>query len=232
MKRFWDRAACVEEGGGYTVQLDGRPMRLPGGGSLRVPTRHLGEALAAEWQAAGGAKGGEMSWEDVPLTRLAGTAMERIAPAPAATVVAIAKYAETDLLCYRAEDPALAARQTSVWDPWIEWAARELGVELGVTRGIMPVRQSPEAMAAAHRAVAEASPVELSALGVLVPALGSLVLGLAVRHGALTVEEAHRLSIADELYQEERWGLDWEAEERRRKVAADLAVAARLVALA
>ena len=30
-----------------------------------------------------------MSWEDVPLTRLAGTAVERIAPAPEATVAAI-----------------------------------------------------------------------------------------------------------------------------------------------
>lgn len=232
MKRFWDQAACVEEGGGFAVHLDGRPMRLPGGGSLQVATRELGEALAAEWQAAGGEKGGEMSWEDVPLTRLAGTAAERIAPAPEATIAAIAKYAETDLLCYRAEDPALAARQAALWDPWIEWAARGLGMELAVTRGIMPVRQSPEAMAAAFDAVAEFTPVGLSALGVLVPALGSLVLGLAVQRGALIPEEAHRLALTDELYQEERWGLDWEAEERRLKVAADLAVAARLAALA
>lgn len=232
MKRFWDQAACVEEGGGFAVYLDGRPMRLPGNGTLRVATRELGEALAAEWQAAGGEKGGEMSWEDVPLTRLAGTAAERIAPAPEATVAAIAKYAETDLLCYRAEDPALAARQAEAWDPWIEWAARELGAELAVTSGIMPVGQSPEALAAAYDVVAELSPVGLSALGVLVPALGSLVLGLAVHRGALTPEEAHRLALTDELYQEERWGLDWEAEERRLKVAADLAVAARLAALA
>lgn len=232
MKRFWDQAACVEEGDGFAVQLDGRPMRLPGGGSLRVATRELGQALAAEWQAAGGAKGGEMSWEDVPLTRLAGTAAERIAPAPEATVAAIAKYAETDMLCYRAEDPSLAARQAELWDPWIDWAARELGVKLAVTRGIMPIGQSSQAMTAAHDAVAVLSPVGLSALGVLVPALGSLVLGLAVQRGALTSAEAHRLALTDELYQEGRWGLDWEAEERRNKVAADIAVAARLAALA
>ncbi len=232
MKRFWDEATCVEDGGGFAVHLDGRPMRLPGGGTLRVATRELGEALAAEWQAAGGARDGEMSWEDVPLTRLAGTAAERIAPAPEATIAAIAKYAETDLICYRATDPDLAARQAAVWDPWIEWAARELGAELVTTGGIMPVDQSPGAMAAVYRAVATLSPVGLSALGVLVPALGSLVLGLAVQRGVLTSEAAHRLSITDELYQEERWGLDWEAEERRHKVAADLAVAARLAALA
>ena len=46
-----------------------------------------------------------MSFKDTPLTRLAGTALERIAPDPAPTVDAIARYGETDLLCYRAETP-------------------------------------------------------------------------------------------------------------------------------
>ncbi|MBS7809713.1 ATP12 family chaperone protein [Roseococcus pinisoli] len=232
MKRFWDQAACVEQEGGFTVLLDGRPMRLPGGGKLHAGTRALGEALAEEWQAAGGKKGGEMTWDELPLTRLTGTAAERIAPAPEATIAAIAKYAETELLCYRAVDEALAARQAEAWDPWLDWAARELDVELATTIGIMPIPQDEGAMASVHHAVAQLSPVGLSALGVLVPALGSLVLGMAVQRGALTSEQAHRLSILDELYQEERWGLDWEAEDRRHKVAADLAVAARLAALA
>ncbi|TCH98544.1 chaperone, ATP12 [Roseococcus sp. SYP-B2431] len=232
MKRFWDHAACVQEDGGFAIHLDGRPMRLPGGGTLRVATRELGEALAGEWQAAGGAKDGEMSWEDVPLTRLAGTAAERIAPAPEATIEAIAKYAETDLLSYRAEDPDLAVLQRAAWDPWIQWAARELGAELRSTTGIMPIRQSPATIDALHRAVAALSPVRLSALGVLVPALGSLVLGLAVVRGALAPEEAHRIALTDELFQEERWGLDWATENQRVKVAADLALAARLASLA
>jgi chaperone required for assembly of F1-ATPase len=235
MKRFWTAAACVaahEDGGeGFAIHLDGKPVRLPTGAALRVATRELGEALAAEWQAAGGAPGGEMSWEDVPLTRLTGTAAERIAPDPAATIAAIAKYAETDLLCYRAEDDDLAARQEAAWQPWLDWAAQECGAGLRATRGIMPVRQSPAALDALHAAVARLSPVALSALGVLVPALGSCVLGLAVLHGLLTAAEAHRLAVLDELFQEERWGLDWEAEERREKVSADLTLAARLAAL-
>lgn len=235
MKRFWTQAACVpltaEGGAGFAIHLDGKPVRLPTGAMLCVATRDLGEALAAEWQAAGGAAGGDMSWEDVPLTRLTGTAAERIAPDPTATIAAIANYAGTDLLCYRAEDAALAARQDEAWQPWLDWAAREFGAELRVTYGIMPVRQSAAALAALHAAVAGLSPMALSALGVLVPALGSCVLGLAVLHGRLEAAAAHRLAVLDELFQEERWGLDWEAEERREKVAADLTLAARLGAL-
>ncbi|WP_421995187.1 ATP12 family chaperone protein [Roseococcus sp.] len=232
MKRFWDHAACVADDKGFAVHLDGKPMRLPGGAVLRVATRELGEAIATEWQAAGGAKDGEMSWEDVPLTRLAGTAAERIAPAPEATIEAIAKYAETDLLSYRAEDADLAIRQRAAWDPWVEWAARELGAPIRSTTGIMPITQDAEARDALHRAVAQLSPERLSALGVLVPALGSLVLGLAVVRGALDPQEAHRIALTDELFQEERWGLDWATENQREKIAADLALAARLAALA
>jgi len=231
MKRFWNQAACVAEGGAFAIHLDGKPVRLPTGAPLRVATRELGEALATEWQAAGEAPGGEMTWEDVPLTRLTGTAAERIAPNPAATIAAIAKYAETDLLCYRAEDAALAQRQAEAWQPWLDWAWGQFGAELSATRGIMPLRQKPEALAALHAAVGALSPVALSALGVLVPVLGSCVLGLAVLHGRLDAAAAHRLASLDELFQEERWGLDWEAEERRQKLAADLTIAARLARL-
>lgn len=233
MKRFWDHAtaAAAPEGDGFAVLLDGRPVRLPGGAPLQVATRPLAQAIAAEWQAAGGAKGGEMGFGDVPLTRLVGTAQERIAPDPGPTIAAIAKYGETDLLCYRAEDSRLAAEQAEHWGPLLDWAALQLDAPLRVTAGLMPVPQEAQALAALRRAVAGHAPEALSALGVLVPGLGSLVLGLAVARGRLAVPEAHQLSILDERFQERFWGIDAQAAARRGRVAADLAVAGRLLSL-
>ncbi|NKC34169.1 ATP12 family chaperone protein [Falsiroseomonas selenitidurans] len=231
MKRFWDEARVAETEGGFAVLLDGRPMRLPGGGPLALPGQRLAEAVAAEWQAAGGAKGGTMRPEDVPLTRLAGTALERVAAAEAGTVAAIARYGETDLLCYRAENRHLAARQAAEWDPWLGWSARALDAPLRVTTGLMPVSQAPQALAALHRAVAAHDRFGLAALGVAVPALGSLVLGLAVVGGHLAPEEAHRLSSLEEDFQEEFWGVDPDSAIRRGHHAADVALAARLMAL-
>jgi len=231
MKRFWDSAAAAPQPGGFGVLLDGRPVRLPGGAPLVVPTAPLAGAIADEWAQAGGSKGGEMSFADLPLTRLAGTAQERIAPDPGPTVVALAKYAETDLLCYRAEDPRLAAEQAESWEPLLDWAALQLDAPLRSTAGLMPVSQDPTALAALRRAVAALSAIELAALGVLVPALGSLVLGLAVVHGRLEAAEAHRLATLDEAFQERCWGTDAEALARRQRVGAELALAARMVAL-
>jgi chaperone required for assembly of F1-ATPase len=232
VKRFWDKAETASSNGRFTVQLDGRPVRLPGGAPLALASHPLAEALAAEWAAAGGRKGGDFTHDEVPLTRLVGTAQERIAPDPAATVAALAKYGETDLLCYRAEDRRLAERQAAAWDPILDWAALALDAPLRVTSGVMPVAQEPQTLFALSRAVAAHSPEELAALGIAVPVLGSLVLALALAAGRLGAEEAHALSILDELYQEEFWGLDSEAEIRRTRLAGELALAARLIALA
>lgn len=232
MKRFWEQARAAPAEEGFAILLDGRPVRLPGGAPLRVQAAPLAEAVAAEWQAAGGTKGGEMRPEDVPLTRLVGTAEERIGQAPEGTVAAIARYGETELLCYRTDISRLAVRQAEAWDPWLTWAARSLDAPLRVTTGIMPVSQPPEALAALHRAVQRQSVFGLAALGVAVPALGSLVLGLAVVGLHLDPAEAHRLAALEEQFQEEFWGVDPDKQARRDAAAADVALAARLVRLA
>jgi chaperone required for assembly of F1-ATPase len=234
MKRFWDAAAIVESGGRFTVLLDSRPVRLPGGTPLGIASRPLAEAIAAEWNAAAaGRKDHPFTPEDVPLTRLVGTATERIAPDPAATVGALARYGETDLLCYRADfPPALAARQHAAWQPLLDWAALSLDAPLSVTAGVMAVTQPPAALAALSRAVAAHAPIALSALGLIVQGTGSLVLGLAVSHGRLGAAEAHALATLDETFQAEEWGEDEEAAARLARTGADIALGERLLALA
>ncbi len=232
MKRFWDTAAIAPAAGGWQVLLDGKPMRVPGGAPLTLATERLALAVEAEWQGAGGGKGGETSFSDLPLTRIAGTGQERIAPNPEPVVLELAKYAESDLLCYRAPSPpALSRRQHERWQPWLEWAERRHGARLAVTHGVTHVAQPTAALAALAGAVAGFAPPALAALGVAVPGLGSLVLALAVADGALLPADAHALSILDELFQEEQWGLDDEAAARRKNVADDLAAAGRMLDL-
>ena len=232
MKRFWEAALAVPRlEGGYGVVLDGRPLRLPGGSILGTENRPLAEAIADEWHKAGGTKGGEMRQEDVPLTRILAAAQERIAPDPKPMVEGITKYGETDLLCYRAQDQRLAARQADAWQPVLEWAAQKLDAPLKITQGLMPVPQPQESLAALQGAVARHDAAGLAALGVAVPALGSLVLGLALSLGRLDAEEAHRLAILDELYQEEFWGSDAETAARRAERLAEVRLAKRFMAL-
>ena len=233
MKRFWNTASPERHGGGFHVLLDGRPVRLPGGMPLQVPTAILAAAIAEEWQRAGGQRGGEMSWNDVPLTRLAGTAQERIEPDRDAVADALAVYGESDLLCYRVDHPeALARRQERAWQPWLDWAAERYGARLLPTTGIVHRRQDPAALAALRWALGEQSALALAALGIAIPALGSLVLGLALAEGALDAGMAHALATLDETFQAEQWGEDAEAVQRRREIGTDIAMAGRLLRLA
>ena len=228
MKRFWTEARAEPTEQGFAILLDGRPMRLPGGPVLHIGPAKLARAVAAEWQAAGK----DMSFADTPLTRLAGTAQERIAPDPFPTIDAIARYGESDLLCYRAETPdKLAAQQAASWQPWLGWAESRYGAPLRVTVGVAPIRQHRGSIAALRKAVAGYDAYALAALGITVPALGSLVLGLALAEGRMDAAEAYALGALDELFQAEIWGEDAEAVARRSTIAGDVALAARLLRL-
>ncbi|MBW4021727.1 MAG: hypothetical protein HIU92_01090 [Proteobacteria bacterium] len=232
MKRFWEHAdiEATEAGDGFIITLDGKPMRLPSGDTLRIEQRPLAEAIAAEWGTP--ARGAEVKPDLLPLTQLAATAGFRIAPAPAETATAIAAYARSDLLCYRAEEPAeLVRQQQAAWQPWLDWAAKRYDAVLASTRGIGFIDQSPWALAALSRAVAAHDAHGLAALGVMVPIMGSLVLGLAVVEGALDADEAFRLSALDEIFQEAHWGQDQDAATQRARAAEEVRMAARYVQL-
>jgi len=232
VKRFWDNASVEWTEEGHRILLDGKPMRLPGGAPLLVGPARLARAIAGEWQSAGGGKGGEMSFKDTPLTRLAGTAMERIAPDPSVTIDAIARYGETDLLCYRAETPeSLVQRQHQQWQPWLDWAMRAYDAPLRIATGVGYIKQHHDSIAALRRAVAALDLHALAGLGIAVPALGSLVLGLALAAGELDGRTAYQLGALDELFQAEQWGEDYEAADRRTSMLADIELAARYIDL-
>jgi chaperone required for assembly of F1-ATPase len=232
VKRFWDSASVDWTESGHAILLDGKPVRLPGGSPLLLRPARLARAIAGEWQVAGGQKGGEMSFKDTPLTRLAGTAVQRIAPDPAPTIDAIARYGETDLLCYRAATPqSLVHRQQQQWQPWLDWAALAYDAPLRVTIGVAYVKQHHDSIAALRRAVAALDTDALAGLGIAVPALGSLVLGLALAAGEIDAETAYTLGALDELFQAEQWGDDYEAVDRRTSMVADIVLAERYIEL-
>ena len=101
-----------------------------------------------------------------------------------------------------------------------------------MTTGVLPVRQHHDSINALRRVVGGYDPYVLAGLGIAVPALGSLVLGLALAEARLDAAEAHRLGALEELFQAEQWGEDDEAAQRRSNVAADIALAERFIRLA
>ena len=228
-KRSYDAVAIGREGGSFTVLLGGRPLRTPEKRILRLPTAALAAGVADEWLA----QGTTLRPETMPLTRLAVTAAERMGARRRAVVDAVACYAGSDLLCYRAELPDdLVEQQQRAWQPLLDWAAERWGARLAVGAGVVPIRQPPPAIEALRRAVDQANDLELAALSCVVQASGSIVVGLAVLDGRIDAQTASASALLDERYQAERWGIDAEAERRRRDIADDIRAAASFLALA
>ena len=221
MKRFWREVAVTPDRG---IALDGRPVRTPGKVPLTLPTPALAAAIAAEW----GAVGETLDPRAMPLTGLANAAIDRVAPDPRAFAAGLARYADSDLLCYRAELPEpLVARQAAAWDPVIAWARGRYDIGIEVTAGIVHRAQPPATLARLGEAVATQDAWTLAALSPVVTLTGSLLLGLAMLEAAITPDTAWAAAHVDEDWQVEMWGADVEAAETRalRRAAFDAAVA-------
>ncbi len=227
-RRRYRRAAAVKHGGGFAVALDEGRAKTPAGAELIVPNAALAEALAAEWEA----QGEEIDPGRMPFTRLANAAIDRIAAAREATIAALAAYAESDLLCYRAADPPeLSRAEEAAWRPLLEWASRRYGAALSVTSGIMPVAQPRHAVAKLAEALSAFDDMMLAGLHLATTGCGSLLLALALAEGRVSAAEAVELSLTDEAFQAARWGVTEEYEGRRAAIARDIASAARFMEL-
>jgi len=230
MKRFYKETATEAGEGGFRVLLDGKPMRTPAKSILLVPTEPLARAIAGEWHAI--PESSEINTAHLPLTRLAATGLDRVAPRHLEIIADTAKYGGSDLLCYRASAPdSLVKTQTETWQPLLDWAAERYGARLNVVDGISFVEQPEEAKARLRDAVAAHADLALAALYNLTHTSGSLVIALAVSDGRLTAEDAADATLVDELYQVGRWGDDPLAEKHREGVRKDIASGARFLAL-
>ena len=228
VKRLYKQARAVGEGARFAVHLDSRPLRTPAGAPLLLPSDPLAQAIAEEWAA----QGETIAPHTMPLTSIACTALDLVAPRRDAVVEDLAAFGATDAICYRADrPPELVARQDAIWQPLVGWAAERFEAELSVTTSLLPTPQPETALEALKRAVEGHRDLPMAALASAVKASGSLVVGLALIDGRLDGETAFQAGELHETYQIDTWGDDPEETKRRAGVRRDLDAAARLIGL-
>jgi chaperone required for assembly of F1-ATPase len=217
-KRFWKAAAVVPAPGGFTVELDGKPVRTPAKRALVLPTQRIADIVAAEWDA----QEGVINPHGMPATKTANAALDKVADQHAEVADMLAGYGDSDLLCYRADAPeGLVARQSAAWDPMLDWAEEALGARLHPRIGVVHVPQDPEALAVLSRLTHRFNAFELAAFHDLVSLSGSLILGFAAALQARDIDLIWDMSRLDEVWQAEQWGKDdiAEAQAALRKAA-------------
>lgn len=228
MKRFWKDVTVQREVDGWGVRLDGRSLKTPARADIWLPAEALAEAIGEEW------RGVEETVNPgaLPLTGLANAAIDRIQPDRAAFAAGLARYAEADLACYRAEGPrALVERQEEDWDKLLAWARRRYDVDFAITSGVVHVAQSTAMVERLSHAVASLDAFRLAGLSPMVTIGGSLVAALGVLEKAMTVHQAWQAVSLDDRWQLEQWGSDAEAEAALDNRRRDFLAAARFLHL-
>jgi chaperone required for assembly of F1-ATPase len=209
-KRFYKEAGTAAADGGFSVTLDGKPIRTPSRRKVVAPTSGIAEAIAAEWNA----QGETIDPLTMPLTRFANSVAE-VTDRVDAVADDVAKYLGSDLLFYRAGHPdALVAREAAFWDPVLAWAANALGAHFILSEGIVHVTQPEQAIKAA-RGVFPADPWSVAALHLVTTVTGSALLALALFRGALDSDEVWAAAHVDDDWNVEKWGVDEEVAARR-----------------
>jgi chaperone required for assembly of F1-ATPase len=224
-RRFY-KAVTVEPAaeGGFAVLLDGRAPRSPRGAPLVLPSQALASLIGEEWAA----QDTLIDMAAMPATRLAHTALDVVAAHRAQSIEAVGRFAAADLLCYFADAPAsLVRRQERMWTPVLDWAREGLGLRFEPTAGVVHRPQPPATLERLHALLEPLDDFTLAGVAFAAALFGSAILALALAQGRLGAEAAMTAARLDEIFQEEQWGVDAEAEARADAMAVEAVMAER-----
>jgi chaperone required for assembly of F1-ATPase len=217
-RRFYEAVTTRQVTGGIGILLDGKAIRTPAAKALTVPNTRLADILAREWDA----QATHIEMARMPATRLAFTAIDFVDDARDAVAAEIGRYAGADAVCYFADGPdSLIERQTRRWGPVIDWGEQTLGVKFVRVTGIRHEEQPAATLLRLARLAEEEDEFVLAGLGHATALFGSAILAFALQRGELDGNAALDLSRLDEMFQQERWGVDEEAAERAANMQAE-----------
>lgn len=225
MKRFYTMVTTAEnQDKNWEVHLDGRSVKTPSGHVLAMPNEDIARHIANEWSA----QTDNIDPETMPLTQFVTTALDRSQTNRDEIKSQTLNYLDTDLLCYRTDQPLdIAQKQAESWDPILATFKDVYDAELETTTGLAALQQ-PEDLK--NRIADEMDKLNLwhfTALQMTTAMTGSLVLALLfIRKkllpddliAAAFVEENHKF----DLYNEEKYGQDPHTKKRMKSIHSDL----------
>lgn len=229
MKRFYKKVQLQEQPQGFAIELDDRPIKTPARNRMIVPSRLLAQEIVAEWDA----QEAEINPLKMPITGLAQGALDQVANERERIVGRVAAFADSDMLYFRGDDSQadLAAHQAERWDPLLDWAQSRFDVSFKMVHGIMHQPQADETVERLTAAVDSRDNFTLAAMLSLSGLTGSLIATLALVEEEFEPASIWELSNLEELWQEQQWGSDELAQQKRDKREAEYMAAIKFLNL-
>jgi len=228
MKRFYKEVSVIGNDGSFEVQLDERSIKTPEKSACIMPTKIMAEAVANEWSE----QEEEIKPDLMPITKLMNTAIDRVDKRRGDLINELVEYAGSDQLCYRADDPIeLIEIQNEIWNPLLQKMKDVHDVDLKLTTGIVFIEQDKEQINKIRSLIEQIESFKLTAFYGMTTVSGSVSIGFNLFEGHINVDAAWDAGQCDENFQISKWGLDYEAEDRRKNLRLELENAAYFLTL-
>ncbi|MBI1362468.1 MAG: hypothetical protein GC134_00595 [Proteobacteria bacterium] len=192
--------------GGWELKGTKTTARTKGGQPLVLPTKPLAEKMAGQLSELGAKS---------PLFLLASATIDTVMPERAARIAELGSFLDTDLVFYRAPDPAdLRARQDAAWDAAINWAIGNGAGGLTVTEGLVRIHQPEQAHSMLAQVLGQMSDWQLLVAHRAGHQAGSVILGCMFAQKMLDAQGLFEAANVEELYQTWRYGADAELDKK------------------
>lgn len=130
----------------------------------------------------------------------------------------LAEFVLTDTILFWSADEDIKLLQRKKWQPIIDFANNEIGLNLQKTYEITPSSENEFCREAFKNYTRTLYLNKLTALYLAATELKSVLLAVALIKGKISATEAFNRAFLEEFYQNERWGTDKEAENKREQI--------------
>ena len=134
----------------------------------------------------------------------------------------LAEFVLTDTILFWSADEDIKLLQREKWQPIIDFADKEIGINLQKTYEIIPPSENNHCREAFKNYLRTLYLNELTALYLAATELKSVLLAVALVKRKISATEVFEGAFLEEFYQNERWGTDKEAENKREQIKENL----------
>ncbi len=220
MKKFWKTVKVKKNSSNsYEILLDKNVLKTPLKKELIIQNSKIAKEISNEWKQ-------DINILDTDAMIFYGiisTSIDKISNNRISYINDILDFVDTDLICYRAEEPKdLVQWQSKNWDPILLNVEKYINNKIDVFKGIMPSKQNKEIKFNITKFLTKFSDLEIITLHRITNITGSVFLSLCILNNDIIKEKAFELSYLDELWQAENWGYEKEASKNREKIITEL----------
>ena len=220
MKKFWEKVSIKKiSSDSFCVMLDKRILKTPLKRELVLPNLNLAQEIVKEWDQ----DSKNINTESMIFYGLISTSLDKIIDDKNLYINDVLDYIDTDLICYRAENPKeLVELQKNKWDPIILLIEKYIGIKVRVFEGVLPKAQHATVHYRLNNLINQFDIFEIAVLHRITNITGSIFLSLCVLKKDISKNEVFELSFLDEFWQAENWGFDEETSKKRKEISIEL----------